>query len=80
VEPFCPTTLTCADSLAAPSVDAEGRSAWSDRVADACGRETPDGVRKASDPLEVGVASGLNTIRDEYDLDKIKHVSITSMR
>ena len=39
-------------------------------MADACGRTTPDGVRKASEPLPLGVgaAAGLNTIKDEYDL------------
>ena len=68
VELSCPTTRTCPDSLAVPSVDTDGRLCWSDRVADAWGRVTPDGVRKMSDPLdplEVGAAAGLKTMSDE---------------
>ena len=68
VELSCPTTRTCPDSLAVPSVDTDGRLCWSDSVTDAWGRDTPDGVRKTSDsldPLEVEAAAGLKTMSDE---------------
>lgn len=64
----CPTTLT--PELAGVDTEAEGRFPCNDKVADASGRTTPEGVMNESEllGLEVGAAAGLKTMSDEYDL------------